>query len=65
MIFVPLLELGQGAGHGQGQGFDVTHFFPEQSFWLHVVGFLIGVDLVVGNISLRSGFAHVPGQDDT
>ena len=65
MILVALRELGQGAGHGQGQGLDVSDFFPKGLVGCEAA-LLVGVDLVGGDGGvLVQANIHVPREDNS
>ena len=60
VVLVPLLELGQGAGHGQWQGLDVPDLLP-----LGLGGLLVGIDLVGLDLGVKRGpVVEVPGEDN-
>ena len=65
MISVPLGEVGQGTGHWQVQGLNVSNLAPEVDVWRQT-GLLVAKNLVEGDVSVLSQVEiHIPRQDNS
>jgi len=65
VVFVAAHELGERAGHGEGQGLHVAHLLPEAGLGPLVAGLLVGKQLVGGDDGVRGQVqVHVPAEHD-
>lgn len=61
VVLVALDELGQGAGHGQGQSAHIAHLLPVRGGWWRTC-LLVCIQLVSLNPSVQRVEGHIPGQ---